>query len=60
VLTGQTKTSAEKAELDAANETVNLTKFEEQHKNTHAQGGTHGDDDDEEEGEDGQRVGCQA
>lgn len=60
VLTDMGKSKSEQTELDAATETVTLTKFEEAHKNTHAQGGTHGDDDDDEGDEDGQRVGCQA
>jgi len=60
VLTDQSKSKTEQAEIDGASETVTLTKFEEKHKNTHAQGGTHGDDDDEEGDEAGQGVGCQA
>jgi len=58
----KSNTSAtETAELDACKETVNLSKFEEHQKNTHAQGGTRGNDSEgEEDGdEEGQRVGCQ-
>ena len=56
------KVTGEDAGAEA--ETVHLEKFEESHKNTHAQGGTRGDSDEEEGDSDeegqGQRVGCQA
>lgn len=60
VLAAQSKGKAELAELESADETVQLTKFEEHHKNTHAQGGTHGDDEESDDEHGGQRVGCQA
>lgn len=65
VLANQAKSSTEKTETESVSEKVFLKKFEEHHKNTHAQGGTRGNDS-EEEGEDeegggqGQKVGCQA
>jgi len=57
------QTAEEKAGLASCKETVTLAKFEEHHKNTHAQGGTRGNESDEEnddeEGGQGQGVGCQ-
>lgn len=51
------------ADSEMASETFMLSKFEEHHRNTHAQGGTEGDSDEEnEEGSGmpgGQRVQCQ-
>lgn len=61
ILSAQKKSSQEQKEIDAASEKVVLTKFEERHKNTHAQGGTHAHNSDEEgEDEDGEgvKVGC--
>jgi len=49
-------------DMTSAEETVTLTKFTESQRNTHAQGGTEGNDSDEEEGHGhpgGQRVQCQ-
>jgi hypothetical protein len=46
----------------SAEETFVLSKFEDYHKNTHAEGGTEGNNSDEEGGEEGaqgQRVKCQ-
>lgn len=55
-----TQTAQQKAALSDCKETVTLAKFEEHHKNTHAQGGTRGNESDEEEEDDGQpQVGCQ-
>ena len=41
-------------------ETIKLIKYDENQRNTHAQGGTEGDSDEEEEGhgQGGQRVQC--
>lgn len=53
---------SENQEMNEAEETVMLEKFEESQRNTHAQGGTEGNDSDEEEGHGhghGQRVQCQ-
>jgi len=63
-LAGQAKSSTEKTETEAVTEKVFMQKFEEHHKNTHAQGGTRGNDSEEEgegdeEGHGGQKVGCQ-
>lgn len=63
ILAEQSKSATEKAEIAGVEEQVFLQKFDESQKNTHAQGGTRGNDSDEEEDEDGhggQRVGCQA
>lgn len=63
ILASQDKSKAEKAEVNKVEQTVQLQKFEEHHKNTHAQGGTRGNDSEEEEDDDGhggQKVGCQA
>lgn len=63
ILSSQSKSSAEKSEINGVEEKVILQKFEEHHKNTHAQGGTRGNDSEEEEDDDGhggQKVGCQA
>lgn len=63
ILTSQKKSASDKAELEECQNKVNLVKFEEHHKNTHAQGGTRGNDSDEEndDDEDGRGgVGCQA
>ena len=61
ILRSQQKSNDEKAAIAQADEQVNLIKFQEHHKNTHAQGGTRGNDSEEEEDDDmgGQRVGCQ-
>jgi len=62
ILKSQEKTREQKQEIAGADEQVNLVAFEEHHKNTHVQGGTHAHESEEEEDEDmhgGQRVGCQ-
>ncbi len=49
---------------EQVSETCYLKEFSEAHRNSHHQGGTHGNDSEEEEDEDGhphgQKVGCQA
>lgn len=62
ILKEQMKSQAELKQIDQVSEKVTLEKFEEHHKNTHAQGGTRGNDSEDEEDEEhgGQRVGCQA
>jgi hypothetical protein len=61
-LSSQKKSSAEKSEMEGA-QIVNMRKFTESDKNTHAQGGTRGNDSeeegDDEEGGHGPGVGCQ-
>lgn len=59
VFAGSKKKNADD-EMDAS-ETCKLTKFDENQRNTHAQGGTEGDSDEEEDqnhGGAGQRVQC--
>lgn len=62
ILSAQSKSAAELKEISEADETVTLVKFEEKHKNTHAQGGTHAhgsdEEEDDEDGHGGVKVGC--
>ena len=63
ILSGQKKSSEDSAELSACSNNVEMVPFKEEHKNTHAQGGTRGvDSEGEEDDEDGGQgnVGCQA
>lgn len=62
ILTEQHKSATELRDIKNADEKVSLIKFQDHHKNTHAQGGTHAHGSDEEEdgegGQEGVRVGC--
>ena len=60
ILSSQQKSTADKKEFENASEKVTLMKFQEHHKNTHAQGGTraHGSDEEEDEEGEGVKVGC--
>ena len=62
IFTSQQKSSAEQKALQNADEKITLQKFQDHHKNSHAQGGTRAyGSDEEEDDEDGQqnvRVGC--
>jgi len=49
ILSSQGKSAQEKKDFENADEQVTLVKFDEKHKNTHAQGGTHAYGSDEEE-----------
>ena len=49
ILSSQQKSNEEKQRIAGADEQAELIKFEEYHKNTHAQGGTHGNDSEEED-----------
>ena len=57
------KGKKEEAKKDETEEKVKMIAFSEAHKNTHVGGGDRGNDSEEEEDEDGaqgQRVGCQS
>lgn len=63
--TGGKKEEAKTAGDEKVDETVEMKKFEEYHKNVHHGGGDRGqdseeEDDDEGHGHGGQRVGCQS
>ena len=62
ILQSQAKSEKEINDINSVGTKFILKKFEDHHKNTHVQGGTRGNDseEEEEEGEQGQRVGCQA
>ena len=56
ILSGQKQEDSDDTQaLDECDETVELAKFTEAHRNTHAQGGTHGDEEEEEDDEMGGR-----
>lgn len=61
ILANQAKPQSEIQGLEAVSTKVEMQKFDESQKNTHAQGGTRGNDSEEEDDEEGggQRVGCQ-
>ena len=57
LLSGQRKSAAELRSMDEADETVNLVKFQESHKNTQATGGQTQHQDSEEENDDEEMPG---